>query len=399
MSRGGAGSPGRSARVLVGAVLLDAAATLPVGLTGAVAVQLNEDLGLADQQLGFVAAGFFGCGALTALLTLRLVDRIGWRRSVLIATCITTAATILSAFAFGGAVGFALAITAAGAGLAIMMPATNLMLVSLSTDRYLALMIAVKQASVPLALLLAGSAVPVLVVGRGWEITFALAATMAPAGIALLWSLGAGARRGPPAGVSGAHLDGRQARGLTFVGLGVGLTSALAGALTAYLVLSLVRSGMAATDAAVLYAVANGAGMAVRLACGWYATRWATDGYGPVALLMAAGGLGAMLLGGSQPVLLVLAACLAFGFGWGWPGLLFFAVMRSNPGSPAAASSVVQSGGMAGAAAGPLLAGWMAGWAGWSLTWVIIGLGAMLGGVSIHRAGRLLAASDATVRA
>ena len=55
--------------------------------------------------------------------------------------------------------------------------------------------------------------------------------------------------------------------------------------------------------------------------------------------------------------LVVVGVLLAFGAGWGWPGLLHFALVERFPDTPGAATGVVQTGLAAGTAVGPIVFG------------------------------------------
>lgn len=388
----------RPGRLVTGALLLDAGATLPAALTGAVTVAIRSDLDLTDQQLGAALSLCFLGGALVSLLMQRTLDPLGWRRAALLGSALVTISLVGVAVARGG-LGFTLALLVGGAAVAIVMPASNLLLVSVDGSERLATLLAAKQASVPLALLLAGLAVPLVVTAAGWRAAFVLAALVAPGGLALVWGLGATSRGGRSARATsppGTQVEDRRRRrakqpddgrsgGLASAAVGVALGACLPGALTAYLVISLTESGLDPTAAAVLYGSANAGGILVRLAGGSFAQRTATDGFAPVAVLMILGGIGAVLLGTELLPLLVLGSVLAFSLGWGWPGLLFYAVMKARPDAPAAATAIVQAGGLGGAALGPLVAGWVVGQAGWTVTWMVIGGLAVLGGTIVLR--------------
>lgn len=69
-------------------------------------------------------------------------------------------------------------------------------------------------------------------------------------------------------------------------------------------------------------------------------------------------GAAAMVLGASGVhFLLILGAMGAFAGGWGWSGLLFLTLVRSNPTAPGAAAGIGLTGLSGGNAIGPLLFG------------------------------------------
>jgi len=393
-------------RLVVGALLLDAFVTLPAALTGAVSVFIREDLALTDQRLGLAISSGYFAGAVMILVLKRALDALGWRRTMVAAVLLGGVGLGGIAMADGSQM-LTIALLFSGAGVALMMPATNLLLVTVDGTDRLAQLLAVKQASVPIALLLAGLAVPPTLAVATWRALFVGGLFIAPVGLVLVWRLSAPSgpdavvmpldpplsdprpRRQRSIGASGSGSDVARRRastgsqGLAVAAVGVAIASCLPGALTAYLVISLVDSGMAPATAALLYGGANVAGIIVRISAGIYASRVATKGFLPVATMMILGGAGALLLGTGVRPLLVLGASLAFGLGWGWPGLLFYAVMNARPASPAAASAAVHAGGLSGAAAGPIVAGAVAVTGGWIAAWSVVGALSIVGGVLV----------------
>ena len=92
-------------------------------------------------------------------------------------------------------------------------------------------------------------------------------------------------------------------------------------------------------------------------------------------LVVGAAGLGLLALPGTAP--LVLGVLLGFGLGWAWPGLMTYAVVRLHPQSPAAATSITQTGVYAGGCLGPLRLGTTATHANYPTMW-LTAAGAML---------------------
>ena len=83
----------------------------------------------------------------------------------------------------------------------------------------------------------------------------------------------------------------------------------------------------------------------------------------------------------------LLGAFVAFGSGWAWPGLFNLAVVRLNPGAPAAATGITQTGVYIGALSGPVLFGIVVDRFGYSLAWTLAGLSlaTAAGGVVVGR--------------
>ena len=108
--------------------------------------------------------------------------------------------------------------------------------------------------------------------------------------------------------------------------------------------------------------------------------------------MLASGALGYVLLGvgGTWPI--VVGTLLAFSMGWGWVGVFFFAIVRLNPGAPAAATGITQTGVYVGALAGPVLFGLLVEANGYPLAWVLAAVSSAgaAGGVAYGRS-RVLA--------
>lgn len=399
--------PARQRRRLVtGALLLDASATFPAAIAGAVSVFIREDLGVTDQQFGFALAASFLSGAVTVLVVGRVLDALGWERLIVIAAALGVSGLVGASVAVG-AVSLTLALTLSGAGVALMMPATNLLLVAVDGPARLATLLAIKQTSVPIALFVAGFAAPPLLLVADWRALFLIAVGAGPVGIGLVrrfsnpsgrgTSLGVMRPRSPTrnrrAAVSARKSEaggGDSGRGLGSTTVGVTLSSSLPGALAAYLVISLVASEVDSVRAALIFGGSNVIGIAMRISAGVYATRVGSTGFVPVASMMCLGGLGALLLSAESPLFLIVGSTLAFSLGWGWPGLLFFAVMQARPESPGRASAAVHAGGLLGAGMGPIVAGAIGASFGWDAMWAVIGALSVVGAGFVLVAARSL---------
>jgi MFS family permease len=368
---------GGRARLTVGAVLLDTAGILPVGLVGALAAPIGDELGLTTARLAAVVTGFFLSGSVTALLFGGRIDLVGPRRAAGLAGAVTTGAMLAVVLLAHHWLTLLAVISLCGAAFSITMPATNALLRARIHPTRLATVVSAKQCAVPVALLLAGVAVATV---PDWRWAF-LGGLVVP--VAGWWTL-------PPMQAAPGAVEGgstRSARRAVLpVGLSVGLASLLPGALTGFAVLTLRGGGLTAPVAGAAVVAANVLGIAVRLAAGVWADRVGSDGYRPVALLMATGAIGALLLGVGSPPLLVAGALLAYGFGWGWSGLTYFLVVRGPAEHAGSTSSVIQAGGMAGSATGPLAMGLLLHVTGYAVAWACVAAATGLGALIVARA-------------
>jgi MFS family permease len=371
-------------RTLVAAVVMDAGGIAAAGLAGALAVQITAGLKLPVTAIGLSVTAFFLTGGLVATLLGQEIDRLGWQRSILVGGVISSAALLAIALLVRREWQLVVALAAAGAGLPMTMPSTNVMLFRTMPADLRAAAISVKQAAVPGAFLLAGVSVPAIALTIGWRWAFALAAVVPFAGMGLVprAARSAGHRQ------TGSRADSRSAqRRLWRVGLGGFLASLLPGALTAYTVTTLVAAGVSQSGAGLVLAAANVAGVVVRAASGLLAERRGIDPYWGAAGLMAVGGAGVALMAASEPGLVSLGALLAFGIGAAWPGLAYFLVVQAEENHPGAAGTVVQMGGMFGSGLGPAAFSLVLHHSGLAAGWVMISAATMAGGLVVAQAG------------
>jgi MFS family permease len=365
------------ARLVVGTVLLDTAGVLPVGLVGALAAPIRESMALTSGRLAAVVTGFFLTGSFTALLLGPRIDRVGPRRAAGAAGLVTVGAMLAVASLARHWLALLVLICLCGAAFSITMPATNALLRARITAARLATVVSAKQCAVPVALLLAGVAVATV---ESWRWAFVAALVVPVAGWWTLPRFPAPCRGADPGGSRSAR------RGVMRVGLSVGLASLLPGALTGFAVLTLRGGGLPAPVAGGVVIAANVLGIVVRLTAGVWADRVGSDGYRPVAFLMAAGAIGAVLLGVGSLPLLIAGALLAYGFGWGWSGLTYFLVVRGSAEHAGSTSSVIQAGGMAGSASGPLVMGLLLQVADYRWAWWCVAALTTVGAVVVARA-------------
>ncbi len=342
---------------------------LPVFLLGGLAVLIREDIASFDEaRLGAAVSVFFGASALASVVGGRLSEARGPRLGM-IAAALLSAGALLALAATSSLAGVFVASAFGGAANGIGQPASNLGLARGIRRARQGFAFGIKQASVPLASLLTGLSIPLIGLTLGWRWTFAVAVLLAVAVIALV------PRRFAPAAqrATGTGIATDAPRpALLLLATGAGLGSAAANSLAAFTVLTLVAAGITAGPAGYLLALGSAAGVTARVLTGWRADRRGHAHLPVVARMLAIGTLGYLLLavGDLHPALLVVGVVTAFAAGWGWPGLLAFAVVRLHPGAPGLASGIVLAGGTAGAVVGPLLFGVVARVGSFSWAWL-----------------------------
>jgi len=156
---------------------------------------------------------------------------------------------------------------------------------------------------------------------------------------------------------------------LLVLAVGIGGASAAANATAAFFVLSAVSIGESDGHAGLVVAAASAASVLVRLGIGVRVDRRSAGHLRLVAIMCGIGALGPLLLAVGDPRLLVVAAVVGYGIGWGWAGLFNFAVAGSYPAAPGRATGLTQVGASAGACLGPLVFGLTAARFGYAPAW------------------------------
>lgn len=400
MSRGAAGSDPAFAenaveessldyRPVLLAVAVATAGVLPAFLTGGLAVQIRSELDFGSAALGLAVAVFFVSASLASVVMGRVVEKLGSHRGMRIAA-VASAASLLSIALFAGSwEGLVACLVLGGLANAVAQPATNLSLAREVPAGRQGVSFGIKQAAIPTATLLAGLAVPGIGITLGWRWAFAGGAALALL-IALI----------VPAETLGGvrHLKEARAKDaavapLVLLALGIGLGSTAATPLGAFIVESSVASGLQVGMAGLLLALGSATGIVVRVWFGHLADGMSGGRLRLVAGMLGVGVVGFLMLASGKVGLILPGTLLAFGAGWGWPGLFNFAVVKTNPGAPAAATGITQTGASGGAALGPLVFGLVVEGTSYHVAWLISGAIALLALVAIL-AGRAMILRD-----
>lgn len=365
------------------------AGTLPVFLVGALAVQIRDDLDFGPSLQGALASTFFGTVALAALPLGALADRIGWWRSIRVtAVAIGIAMLGVAVLARGWAVLAALLVVA-GCAHALGMPSGNLAIVRGVAVSRRGFAFGIRQAAIPMSMLLGGLSVPMIAVRFGWRPVFVLA-TAVPLGVGLaLRGLRASPSAGRPTSSDGARppltLPLVLLLGLSTMGAFIVNTS------SAFLVVSAVSAGMDEPNAGYLLMFGSAIALAVRVGAGLAVDRPGTRGYGVIAGLLLVGTAGFLLIATGSRAGLVVGTALAFGAGTGWPGLMHYVITAEHPEHAGGVSGLILATGNVGGFVGPLLFGVVAEQAGYSAGWVLLAVAAVVAVCCVLSGGRLFA--------
>lgn len=355
-------------------------APLPLLLAGTLAVQLRNDIGIEAKHIGVASALFFLCSSVFSVAAGTFTERVGWQWAIRVSSA-TSAAAFLLVAAFADSLWSFLPLFVIGSvNHAISGPAGN---VAISTEmpvQRLGLLFGMKQSANPVANIVAGASVPLIGLTLGWRWAFVMGAVFPLLAIAATFGSARPdqrpavrrrtKRRAAPTDLSRPDAD-RRLRPLPIVSLALagGFATSVAGSLGAYVVLSAVEAGISESTAGVYVMLAAATGLSARVVAGWWADRVGSSGIRPVAALLAVGVFGHLALASGEAALVLPATLIAYGAGWGWPGLLMYSIAHHYQGATGRVTGRIQVGMMLGGVVGPLLFavlqsqwGYRAGW-------------------------------------
>jgi MFS family permease len=378
-------------RPLLTAVVYTGMGVLPLFLVSAQILQLERDIGFGVGRLGLATATFFGAAALAANPAGQAVARLGPGRSLRIGSLITLVSCLVAGTA---RVWWVLPLATAVGGVAngLIQVASNLAIFDGVALGRQGLGFGAKQASVPMASVLAGISLPVIGLVFGWRWVFALAGL-----VALTLAASAPHFAGSKVVERNEPRIGRPPRALLLLALG-GICGAMAGnGLSLFIVPSAVDIGIDEAAAGAVLATCSFLVVLIRLAAGWVVDRRRSIGLAEMAWMAGAGAIGAfVLMATSTPELYLVAMPIALLGAWGWPGVFFFTVVHSFPSFPARASGLVLSSNLTGTVIGPLVVGSFAGRGNYPGAWMFVAVSSAIATVAFVVGGRFRQAPTAT---
>jgi MFS family permease len=369
-------------------IIVTTCGALPVFLVGGLAVQIRGDLHLPVGHIGIFSAVYFGASSLMSSFAGRLAERTGapfaMRASTLVAgaglagiALAPSEAALIGFLALGGVAG------------AVGQVAANLFLTTSTDPSRQGLAFGIKQSAIPAATLLAGLAVPLVALTVGWRWAFA-AGTVTACVVAV--AIRAPAARTLVRNPLPARKPEAPLVALVVLSAGGGLAASAANSLGTFLVDSTVAAGISEGNAGLMAAVGSVAGLGTRVVAGWFADRVTSGRLLWVSMLLTAGAIGYTAMATRNTAVLLPATLVCFVGGWGWPGLFNFSVVLRNPGAPAAATGVTQTGVYFGGVLGPLAFGQVAQHVSYTAAWSMNATIAALGAAAIVVARRMLLA-------
>ena len=375
---------------LVSAISSQTAAMFPAFAVGSLALQMGDELGFGEAGLGSAVGFFFLLAAVTSPHAGTLTDRLGPQRSLRLANVFSSVALV--AVAVGGRSYWALlaALGVGAIGLTIAGPGTKTMVARGTDVRRHGLFFGVQAAAVPLSVLLAGLAVPLVGATLGWRWAFGFAVIVPVTGLVLAPAYGP--RPGHTVRAAGAT------RGLSqidygpvnLIGLAAALGSAAATTLAAFFVPAATNAGLDEGLAGGLLAVAGSLPIATRIAAGYLADRFESGHLRIVSLLLGASTLGYLASATGSKILVPAGAMVAFAVGWAWSGLMVHSVVRAYRDAPGAATGITSGGLNVGGVIGPFAFGLLADRVSYTAGFLMIAACALLAAVAADAGRRRL---------
>ncbi len=163
----------RSAYKVAVSITATTSVTLPVFLTGALAVQVRQSLHFSVTGLGVLVASFFAAASLVSVFAGALAERLGGER-IMRACALSVALLLFGIAAFGRSYPAMLVfLVLAGFTNGTMQPAVNLFVIDAVPPGRRGFALGVRQAAIPVSTLFAGLAVPAIALTIGWEYAYA----------------------------------------------------------------------------------------------------------------------------------------------------------------------------------------------------------------------------------
>lgn len=361
---------------------------LPVFLLGATAVLVRRDLGFSQGGLGVATGVFFAAIAVTSVPSGTFADRVGPRRALLLALATSGVATGGVAMLTPSLVWLIGWMILGGVAGGLALAAASLALVR-GVGRRGGVLFGVQQSAIPITTLLGGLAIPMVALTLGWRWTFGLGLVLVPAAAVLIPAAGGFSR--PTTARDDAATTTRLPHGFVLLATATGMASAGGIATSSFLVESAVDRGMTPSAAGLMLASASVVCIGTRLLVGWRADRRQRGHLAVVGMMLLVAAVGQVTLGLVDGLgLIAVGSLLAFGIGYGWPGLLFHGVAVLHPAGVGSAIGAVNAGGAAGAALGPALFGVLAGNATYEAAWLVMSAISALGAGAVFMAVRRL---------
>ena len=373
----------RFSALVTASLLVTAFVNLSPTLVGTLAVQIQDDFGIGESEIGMIVSSFFLAGALTSALAGRAVERIGATASLRLSAAaggVVLVGTGALSRSWLALIGF---VAVAGLANALAQPAANLYIARGVTRQRQGLALGIQKSGIPTASLLGGLAVPTVGLTIGWNWAFVLGGILAFAVSVAVPATGIATPSEAPAeaqhGVAPALPQDRPRPDVPVrLLVGVASSTCLAAmgsmALGSFFVLYSVEIGIAEGSAGLLFMAGSVVGIVSRLIMGASADRTSLSPWHMLTAMFAVAAMAFAAMATGSEAMLFAAMPFAFATSFAWPGLFHLAVVRSNPSAPGAATGITMTGSFTGAVCGPLLFGLLVEGTSYSWAWIFVAL-------------------------
>lgn len=335
------------------AVTFTVVGVLPLYLTSAQAVRLQNDLDFGRTEFGLMISCFYLVSSVASLWLGPRIDRRGPTGAFRAAGLLSMGSAVLIAGAAADWRSFAVFLGVAGMANAFGQLGSNLAVAGAVRGARQGIAFAAKQAAVPTGAMLAGLAVPWVGGDISWRWIYVGAAVVALAitVVAPHYDRRAGDERPrEPATMTAPLLS---------LMVAAGLAGGAGNAVASFVVDAAVAAGFAENTGARLLTVASLAAIASRLGWGAVIDRRRSTGVveGTAVLVLATAGLALLVVAGQTRGWFVAGTLLAFAGAWGWPGVMQFVTTRIIDMPAATSTGTTLAGGYLGTVVIPPLFG------------------------------------------
>ncbi len=313
----------------------------------------------------------------------RFVDRIGPRGGMTVAALGTLATLGMIATTTSLAV-LVTVIAVSGVFHSFAATSSNLVMGAVLDGRRPATLFGVRQTAVPLMSMLAGSVVAVASGWLGWRAILLLFAVVPVALLLFRPERAARVERVHPRDL--APLPRRELIVFAMISLFSGMAVSV---LATFGVATLTEAGWSPANSGGIFAVASALGLATRIVAGIVVDRRRWSVFTFAGSLLVGGAIGAGLISSGASTWIAVGVLLAYGAGWGFPGLLQYGIAVSFRARIASATGLVQLGSGLGVSLGPLLFSSLEGVVGMGPAWAVVGVSSGLAAtIALWRAYR-----------
>ena len=376
------------AAVVVASSAVLVAGALPQMISGPLAPYVRLDLGISSAQLGLGLSLSAVPAVVLSVLGGRVTDRIG---GITIGgiTCLGSC-MFMVALSRSPSIAWFVAIVATSGILRVLAePSSSRILVDLLARTPRIFAFGMREAAVPLLVVVAAALLPVFGDRLGWRSVFAGTSIV---GVVGLWLLVPPKRwRELRAAIDVAQYSGAPIKvqpGPNTSPMVASLGSRFyAGAvllffssvvLNTFAALSFADSGASEDAAAALMAASAGGTVLVRIGCTYAVARRGLSARSTIATMSAAATVGYMTMAVGDTQLMIVGIPIAYLAGWGWPPLVYGYITVGREQSTGRITGVISAMYAITALAGPVAAGWAAEQFGWLFVWATAALFSLL---------------------